>query len=377
MNEPDDYYEILQVRPDASFSVIRASYKVLIQQHHPDRAANKLEAERITKLLNSAYAVLSDEELRAEYDHWRSSRDDLHSHKSAPNDNYDNKNGEASQAPDKEEVPEGVKGWSWGAFLLNWIWAIGNRTWVGVLAVIPYVGFIIAIILGFKGREWAWKNKKWESLDHFNKTQHIWSVWGVTLTAVFAFLGIGLAIALPAYDSYRTRTEAASATSGENFQSQGTPNNATPSVSYLQERISDLNEVDFNAGLEEWFAHHPDHNNNQDIDIVFSHLKDVYSQYPAIALGPALDMALQRAYRAARESVANSGPGITNQRNQQSPSFNGTWRKPTDPVPDSLNHSAYSNAAAQDAAADAADAADAAADAAEAAADAAEAAANY
>lgn len=25
------------------------------------------------------------------------------------------------------ELPEGVKGWSWGAFFLNWIWAIGNR----------------------------------------------------------------------------------------------------------------------------------------------------------------------------------------------------------------------------------------------------------
>ncbi len=27
-----------------------------------------------------------------------------------------------------ETIPDGIKGWSWGAFLLSWIWAIGNRT---------------------------------------------------------------------------------------------------------------------------------------------------------------------------------------------------------------------------------------------------------
>jgi hypothetical protein len=63
-------------------------------------------------------------------------------------------------------VPDEVKGWSWGAFFLNWIWAIGNRTWIGLLVLIPYVGFVIAIILGAKGREWAWKNKQWRNLDH-------------------------------------------------------------------------------------------------------------------------------------------------------------------------------------------------------------------
>ena len=73
----------------------------------------------------------------------------------------------AASAP----IPEGVKGWSWGAFLLSWIWAIGNRTWIGLLALIPYVGVIMAIVLGFKGREWAWKNRQWDSLEEFNRVQ--------------------------------------------------------------------------------------------------------------------------------------------------------------------------------------------------------------
>lgn len=98
----------------------------------------------------------------------------------------------------KNNIPDGVKGWSWGAFLLNWIWAIGNRTWIGLLAMIPYVGFIMAIILGFKGREWAWKNKQWESVEQFNRVQKKWSFWGVALTVGVLAIGILAAIVIPA-----------------------------------------------------------------------------------------------------------------------------------------------------------------------------------
>lgn len=91
-------------------------------------------------------------------------------------------------------VPDEVKGWSWGAFFLNWIWAIGNRTWIGLLALIPYAGFVVAIILGAKGKEWAWKNKHWKSLDHFLKIQKIWSYCGVGIVMVI----IGAVIILSA-----------------------------------------------------------------------------------------------------------------------------------------------------------------------------------
>lgn len=80
-----------------------------------------------------------------------------------------------------EDIPDGIRGWSWGAFLLTWIWAIGNRTWIGLLTLIPYVGFIMAIVLGIRGREWAWKNKKWDSVEHFNRVQRLWSMWAIGL----------------------------------------------------------------------------------------------------------------------------------------------------------------------------------------------------
>ncbi len=98
-----------------------------------------------------------------------------------------------------DELPEGVKGWSWGAFCLNGIWAGFNRTYIGLLAFLPYVGFLVSIYLGFKGRELAWKNKRWESLEHFNRVQRKWSVWGVGLTVAMLLIGILAAISLPSY----------------------------------------------------------------------------------------------------------------------------------------------------------------------------------
>jgi hypothetical protein len=100
-------------------------------------------------------------------------------------------------------IPDGIKGWSWGAFILSGIWAIGNRTWIGLLSFIPLVGFIMSIILGIKGREWAWRNKKWKSIEHFNSVQKKWSFWGVLF--VFAALALNIAsafLAIPAYQDY-------------------------------------------------------------------------------------------------------------------------------------------------------------------------------
>lgn len=106
-----------------------------------------------------------------------------------------------------DTIPDGIKGWSWGAFLLGPIWAIGNKTWIGLLALVPYVGFIMSIVLGLKGREWAWKNKQWDSVDHFNKVQKKWSFWGVTIIAGVFVIGLLAAIAIPAYQGYQHRAQ--------------------------------------------------------------------------------------------------------------------------------------------------------------------------
>ena len=112
--------------------------------------------------------------------------------------------GDNNSGNKETSFPEGVKGWSWGAFFLNWIWALFNKSYIGLLALIPYVGLIFAIYLGLKGRELAWKNKRWESLEHFNRVQRRWSVWGVLLL-IIPIIGILAAIAIPAYQEYLIR----------------------------------------------------------------------------------------------------------------------------------------------------------------------------
>jgi len=62
-----DYYEVLGVQKNATKDQIKDAYRKLALQFHPDR--NKApEAEERFKEISEAYAVLSDEEKRRQYD---------------------------------------------------------------------------------------------------------------------------------------------------------------------------------------------------------------------------------------------------------------------------------------------------------------------
>jgi len=78
-------------------------------------------------------------------------------------------------------VPEEIKGWNWGAFLLAPLWSLTNHVWLGLLAWVPIVGFWMAIALGIKGNEWAWKSRKWQSIDQFLAHQKRWASAGIVL----------------------------------------------------------------------------------------------------------------------------------------------------------------------------------------------------
>lgn len=61
-------YELLEVSPKASAPVIKAAYRCLVQQFHPDRnPGDPACAERLA-LINQAYAVLADPLSRGRYD---------------------------------------------------------------------------------------------------------------------------------------------------------------------------------------------------------------------------------------------------------------------------------------------------------------------
>jgi hypothetical protein len=61
-------YEILEVSPRARPAVIRAAYRSLVQEYHPDRNCGDPEAAERMAVINNAYAVLADPLQRAQYD---------------------------------------------------------------------------------------------------------------------------------------------------------------------------------------------------------------------------------------------------------------------------------------------------------------------
>lgn len=85
-------------------------------------------------------------------------------------------------------VPDEINKWNWGAFLLNWIWGLGNGTYIALLMFVPFVNFVMAFVLGAKGSAWAWRNKKWESVAQFQATQRKWAKWGVIMYLLFIAL---------------------------------------------------------------------------------------------------------------------------------------------------------------------------------------------
>jgi curved DNA-binding protein len=64
----EDYYKILGVDKNASGSDIKKAYRKLAMKYHPDHAKDDKSAEDKFKKISEAYAVLSDEEKRKQYD---------------------------------------------------------------------------------------------------------------------------------------------------------------------------------------------------------------------------------------------------------------------------------------------------------------------
>jgi hypothetical protein len=110
----------------------------------------------------------------------------------------------------KAELPVELKGDNVGAWALWFIWWLPHRAWwqalCGFVIVVPAVavavglevrswvisipGFIVAAWFSKRGNEWAWRNRKWESIDHFRRVQRIWTYWGVAffiISLVFVF----------------------------------------------------------------------------------------------------------------------------------------------------------------------------------------------
>ncbi len=63
-----DYYQILEISPDATENEIRKSYRRLAMQYHPDRNPDNPDTEEKFKGIAEAYGVLTDPVKRQQYD---------------------------------------------------------------------------------------------------------------------------------------------------------------------------------------------------------------------------------------------------------------------------------------------------------------------
>ncbi len=110
----------------------------------------------------------------------------------------------------ESKVPDQIKRWNWGAFILGPIWGMVHGIWWSLLGFMPLlplpptlrlIGFVVLLsvmfVLGKRGNEIAWRSREWESPGRFLKVQQRFSLWSIVfavgaLVAVFVFfLGQG------------------------------------------------------------------------------------------------------------------------------------------------------------------------------------------
>ena len=64
-----NYYDLLQVDPEADDDLIRIAYRRMVKRHHPDaNPHDPVAAARRFHLIQQAYDLLSDPQARAAYD---------------------------------------------------------------------------------------------------------------------------------------------------------------------------------------------------------------------------------------------------------------------------------------------------------------------
>ncbi|AEE23242.1 MAG: cytochrome c oxidase assembly factor Coa1 family protein [Paraglaciecola chathamensis] len=108
-------------------------------------------------------------------------------------------------------IPEEIKGWNWGAFLLNWIWGIGNSTFIALLMFVPIVNVVMMFVLGAKGNQWAWQNRTWRDVAHFKSTQRKWRNAGLFLIFVICPVMLISVLSMMKGEAYDLSVEAVKA----------------------------------------------------------------------------------------------------------------------------------------------------------------------
>ena len=104
----------------------------------------------------------------------------------------------------KDEVAK----FNWGAFFGTWIWGLFNKSYKTLFMLLLWftpAAIPFAIICGIKGNEWAYKNKKYESVDKLHKSQAkqaiIWTIfWPLISIMISVLLGLFTGVAIHKYE---------------------------------------------------------------------------------------------------------------------------------------------------------------------------------
>jgi TIR domain-containing protein len=94
----------------------------------------------------------------------------------------------AGAAVEADDLEAELKKWNWGAFLLTFIWGIGNGVMRSFLVFVPFYGFYEWFLLGTNGNRWAWEKRKWESVERFRQSQRSWAKWGIIVSTIVVLL---------------------------------------------------------------------------------------------------------------------------------------------------------------------------------------------
>jgi hypothetical protein len=89
------------------------------------------------------------------------------------------------------------------AFLTTLLWSGPNKAWPGFLAAVPILlwrldvlpegvaaipGLMISIWAGMHGNEWAWRYRRWDSVERFLRVQRRWAWASVAFTVLVVIL---------------------------------------------------------------------------------------------------------------------------------------------------------------------------------------------
>ena len=70
MPKIEDYYQVLNVKRDASLDEIKKAYRKMARKYHPDVNPGDKQSEERFKKISQAYDVLSDPKKREIYDNY-------------------------------------------------------------------------------------------------------------------------------------------------------------------------------------------------------------------------------------------------------------------------------------------------------------------